>query len=316
MGPWDAMTESPDQRSLEYDEPEGDGAASSQGSEVEYCYGHPDTATRLHCTRCDRPICGRCAVPASVGQHCVWCVAEDRKRAPKVRSTLAAASPVVMALIVVNVTVWLAQSALVFANGLAQTDFLTLEFSMRPLEIAAGEWWRLITPMFLHAPFTGALFSLLHIGFNMYILRSFGPNVEEAFGSISFLGMYLLAGIMASATSYAFNSPNTLGVGASGAVFGVIGILIVFLRRRRTRAFVDHYVRMLMMFVGLNLMLGFLVTRIDNLAHIGGLAAGLVLGYGLDSGDAPVSAARKVLTYAAVAGTSLALVAYRTATLT
>jgi membrane associated rhomboid family serine protease len=312
---WDAMTELPDRRSLEHDH-ERDGATSQEEPDVEYCYGHPDTPTRLHCTRCDRPICGRCAVPASVGQHCVWCVAEDRKKAPKVRSTLAAASPVVMALIAVNVAVWLAQSALVFANGLTELDFLTREFSMRPLPIADGEWWRLITPMFLHAPFTGALFSLLHIGFNMYILRSFGPNAEEAFGSVSFLGMYLLAGLMGSASSYAFNSADTLGVGASGAVFGVIGILIVYLRRRRTRAFVNHYVRMLMMFVGLNLMLGFIVVRIDNLAHIGGLAAGLVLGYGLDAGDAPISAARRILTFTVVAGAALALVVYRTAALT
>jgi rhomboid protease GluP len=120
---------------------------------------------------------------------------------------------------------------------------------------------------------------------------------------------------LGSAASYTFNSPFTLGVGASGAVFGVIGILIVFLRRRRGRAFVDHYVRTLMMFVGFNLVLGFMVTRIDNVAHIGGLVGGLVLGYGLDAGDAPVSAARRLLTWVAVAGTTLGLVAFRTSSL-
>jgi rhomboid protease GluP len=243
-------------------------------------------------------------------------VAEARKSAPKVRSTLAAASPVVMGLIAVNIAVWLAQSALFLSEGFGDLDFLTREFSMRPFAIADGEWWRLLTPMFLHQPFTGAIFSLLHIGFNMYILRIYGPNVEEAFGSIRFLGMYLLAGLLGSAASYAFNSPDTLGVGASGAVFGVIGILIVFLRRRRGRAFVDHYVRTLMMFVGFNLVLGFMVTRIDNVAHIGGLVGGLVLGYGLDAGDAPVSATRRLLTWGAVAGTVLALVVTRTGTLT
>jgi len=310
------MTESPQQPSPNEGATASSGTTGTEDAGVEYCYGHPDTPTRLHCTRCDRPICPRCAVPASVGQHCVWCVAEARKSAPKVRSTLAAASPVVMGLIAVNVAVWLAQSALFLSEGFGELDFLTREFSMRPFAIAEGEWWRLLTPMFLHQPFTGAIFSLLHIGFNMYILRIYGPNVEEAFGSIRFLGMYLLAGLLGSAASYAFNSPDTLGVGASGAVFGVIGILIVFLRRRRGRAFVDHYVRTLMMFVGFNLVLGFMVTRIDNVAHIGGLVGGLVLGYGLDAGDAPVSATRRLLTWGAVAGTVLALVVTRTGTLT
>src|SRR5918999_196926 len=78
--------------------------------ETEYCYGHPKTPTRLHCTRCDRPICGRCAIPASVGQHCPECVAEARKSAPKVRSAIAANAPVVSGILVINVVMWLIQS--------------------------------------------------------------------------------------------------------------------------------------------------------------------------------------------------------------
>lgn len=285
--------------------------------EVEYCYGHPDTPTRLHCTRCNKPICGRCAVPASVGQHCVWCVAEARKSAPKVRSAAVAISPVVIGLISINVAIWLLQSVLHFSRGPGEFfDLLTLNFALHPLSIADGEWYRLLTPMFLHAPFNGTIFSLLHIGFNMYILRIYGPNVEEAFGSPNFLSMYLLAGLGGSALSYSLGSPQLVGVGASGAVFGVVGMLIVFLRRRRHRAFVQQYLSGLMLFLGLNLLLGFSIARIDNWAHIGGLLAGAALAFGLDAGDnVPVPAPRRVLTYAAVASAVLALILWRTSTL-
>ncbi len=85
-------------------------SVSVEDPEATYCYGHPKTPTRLHCTRCDKPICGRCAVPASVGQHCVWCVAEAAKSAPKVKSALQASSPVVMGIIGISVLLWLAQS--------------------------------------------------------------------------------------------------------------------------------------------------------------------------------------------------------------
>lgn len=274
-------------------------------SEETFCYGHPDTPTRLRCTRCDKPICGRCAVPASVGQHCVWCVAEDRKSAPKVRSTLQAASPAVLTIIVVNVIIWMGQ------NFVPQ---ITERFASFPPAIAAGEWWRLITPMFLHAPFTGRLFSILHIGFNMYILRIFGPNVEEAFGTKRFVPMYLAAGFAGSSASYAFGSCFARGVGASGAIFGVVGVLIAFLYRRRTSTFVAGYMRNLMFFVGINLLIGFSIPVIDNAAHIGGLLAGLVMGWA--AGD-PASTrggnVRTTIAVAAVVGAALLLVMYRTA---
>lgn len=296
-----------------------DGSPSTSASvdEVEYCYGHPDTETRLHCTRCGKAICGRCAVPASVGQHCVWCVAEARKSAPKVRSTMAVVSPVVMGLIAVNVAIWLAQSGLSISAAGGRPDWLTLNFSMIPGAIANGEWYRLITPMFLHAPFNGTITGLIHIGFNMYILRIYGPNVEEAFGSIQFIGMYLLAGIAGSAASYGFGSVARLSLGASGAVFGVVGMLLVFLQRRRNRAIVAQYQKTLLIFVGLNLLIGFTFPRIDNLAHIGGLAGGAALGFGLDAGDgAPVSPARRIATFALVGGAILAIVLLRTSALT
>lgn len=277
-----------------------------EDTEETYCYGHPDTPTRLRCTRCDKPICGRCAVPASVGQHCVWCVAEARKNAPKVRSTLQATSPAVLTIIVINVIIWMGQ------NFVGQ---ITQNFASHPPSIAAGEWWRLITPMFLHAPFTGRVFSLLHIGFNMYVLRIFGPDVEQAFGTSRFVPMYLVAGIAGSAASYTFASCFAVGVGASGAIFGVVGMLLAFMYRRRTSTFVAGSMRNLLFFVGLNLLIGFTIPVIDNAAHIGGLIAGAAMGYGMDPGPGGrVSTVRQAVVLLAVLGATLLVIAWRTAT--
>lgn len=276
--------------------------------ETEYCFGHPDTATRLHCTRCDKAICGRCAVPASVGQHCVWCVAEARKSAPKVKSTMQANSPAVLTIIGINVAVYLLESFFPAA--------IIGRFGERPAIIAAnGEYWRLFTAMFLHAPL-GTRIGIFHILFNMYILRVYGPNVEEAFGKVRFVLMYLIAGLSGGALSYLLSDCRITGLGASGAIFGVVGILLVYLYRRRSSTFVRAYQRSLMTFVGINLVFGFIFPGIDNWAHIGGLAGGLMLGAGLDAGPAGnVSRGREVATILGVVGLLAAVIAFRTATM-
>jgi rhomboid protease GluP len=222
-----------------------------------------------------------------------------------VRSALQANSPAVLVIIVLNVMIWIGQF---FVPQLTQM------FASHSPSIAQGQWWRLLTPMFLHAPFTGSIFSLMHIGFNMYILRVFGPNVEESFKTSRFVPMYLAAGFAGSAASYAFGSCFGLGVGASGAIFGVVGILLAYMYNRRTSTFVSDAMRNLLFFVGLNLFIGFTIPIIDNAAHIGGLVAGLVLGYGMDpgAGRAP-SLPRQIITLVLVVGATLLLVMWKTA---
>lgn len=277
---------------------------------VEYCYGHRDRPTRLHCTRCDRPICGQCAIPASVGQHCPECVAEARRSAPKVRTAMAVNAPAVRAIIIATVIVYVGQ---------ALFGALTFNFGSAPRAVAAGEWYRLLTAMFLHMPFNGSLFSLLHIGFNMYVLSMYGPQVEQTFGTSRFVFMYLATGFFASATSYTFSDCRSLSVGASGAIFGVVGILLVYLYNRRASTFAGQFLRGILFFVALNLMIGFTLRGIDNFAHIGGLLSGMALGAGFDRStraraNAPL--ALQVVTGVAVVGVGLGLVMYRTATFT
>ena len=240
-------------------------------AETEYCYGHPKTPTKLHCSRCDRPICGRCAIPASVGQHCPECVAEARKSAPKVRSAMAATAPVVTTIIGINIVVFVLQYVI---GG------FTERFAMVPGAIEAGEYWRLITPVFMHSQGF-----LLHIIMNSYILYALGPNVEQAFGSVRFIIMYLAAGFMGNVLSFVM-PPDVGSLGASGAVFGVAGVLLVYLFRRRRSAFVAQHLRSILFFIGINLAFGFLFPGIDNWAHIGGLIAGVILGAGFDREDA------------------------------
>jgi membrane associated rhomboid family serine protease len=291
------------------DTPTGAGTSVLDESEETYCYGHPKTPTRLRCSRCDKPICGRCAVPAAVGQHCVWCVAEARKSAPKVRSALQANSPIVLAIIVIDVIIWVLQNLTL--NNPTPTN-VTARFFSSPELIASGEWWRLITPMFLHAPLR-ANFGLFHLLFNMYVLRIYGPNVEEAFGKIRFIGMYLIAGFIGNVASYAFGGCNG-GYGASGAIFGMVGVLLVYLYRRRTSVVLAQYMKNLWLFVGINLVFGFAVAGIDNLAHIGGLLGGAALGAGFDQGPASrMNVGLQVVTAVVITGIGVGLAMWRTA---
>ena len=266
-----------------------------------YCYGHPKTPTRLRCTRCDRPICGRCSIPASVGQHCPECVAEARKQTRKVRSTIRANAPAVTVIIALNILVYVAQQLI------PETTF---RFASDPIPIANGEWWRLLTAMFLHSPTF-----IFHILMNMYVLYIYGPNVEQAFGTARFVAMYLICGFTGSVTSY--NLSGCIGgVGASGAIFGIAGVLLIFLYKRRSSTFVADAYKGILTFVGLNLAIGFIIPNIDNWAHIGGFLGGIALGAGFDDPHGRVPAGRQAAVAIAVVVVAIAAVAYRTATIT
>ncbi|HJR44109.1 MAG TPA: rhomboid family intramembrane serine protease, partial [Actinomycetota bacterium] len=221
-------------------------------------------------SRCDRPICGRCAIPASVGQHCPECVAEARRSAPKVRTAMQAVAPATMAIIGIDIFVFVLQTLL--------GGEVTSELMLSPSLVDQGEWWRLLTPMLVHA---GAL----HLFLNMYILFLYGPTVEQTFGTVRFVIMFLASGFLGSAFSYAFPPANP-SVGASGAIFGLVGVLLVYFYRRRRSQFMGHYLRSMSIFIVANLAFGFLFPGIDNFAHIGGLLGGALLGLGFDRGQA------------------------------
>ena len=136
--------------------------------------------------------------------------------------------------------------------------------------IAAGEYWRLVTPIFLHA-------GMLHVGVNAYSLYVLGPAIERPFGQARFLAIYMLSGIAGAIASFAL-TPNP-SIGASGAIFGLAGGLIPFLFRNRRIFGEDRAKRQLfaiLRVIALNLVIGFVAAGlIDNWCHLGGLACGL-----------------------------------------
>jgi membrane associated rhomboid family serine protease len=214
---------------------------------------------------------------------------------------MAANAPAVVAIVGVNVAFFFAQQLV---------PQLTFRLGAIPAAIAAGEYYRLLTPMLLHA-------GLWHLGLNMLVLWMYGSTVEQVLGTRRFVASYVISGFVGGAASFAFGACRSLGVGASGAIFGVVGVLVVHLYNRRRSEFVAGYLRNLLFFVGLNLLLGFVWPRIDYLAHLGGLAAGVGLGAAFDrSGSGATSSALGVMTASAVVGVGLALVAWRAGSFT
>jgi membrane associated rhomboid family serine protease len=265
------------------------------------CYGHLDTPATLRCTRCDRPICGRCAIPASVGQHCPECVAEARRGQRKTRSAMMLQAPITVAIIAICVA---------FFAGQLLIPGLQVRLGLIPVAIHDGQWYRLLTPMLLHG-------GVLHIAFNMYALWIFGPTIEEAVGRAWYLAAFLITGFAASATSYAFSACNIVGVGASGAIFGIVGVLFVYLYRRRKEQFIGAYLNQLLVILGINLLFGLAVPNIDLWAHGGGFVSGALLGMALDRRPAAAGGQLVRLVGALiVVGLALALVAWRTADFT
>lgn len=141
--------------------------------------------------------------------------------------------------------------------------------------IAAGQYWRLITPIFLHA-------SLTHLAFNAYALFVLGRDTEATYGSVWFTVIYFLAGIAGSAAWYVLGTTDP-SVGASGAIFGLIGAEAAFfvLNRRLFGAYARQRLGNVAVLLVINLVFGFTSPNINNLAHLGGLIAGFLLGLAL-----------------------------------
>ncbi len=174
--------------------------------------------------------------------------------------------------------------------------------------IGAGQYWRLVSSMFLHA-------GLLHIAFNSYALWIFGTVVEEELGSLRMLLIYFSTGIVASAASYAFG-PNAVGVGASGAIFGIFGAFVAYNYRRRHMAIAAARLRSAVTLVILNMVLAFSIPGIDWRAHVGGFVAGLFAGFAAEGVGSP-SARRSILVigFAALLVVAFALVSWHTSQL-
>ena len=192
------------------------------------CYRHPNRETGVSCGECSRGLCPDCMVFTPVGIKCAehagvpTGVAKVARNARRL-SVEGTGMLLTKILIGINVAVYLlmvAQGATLSAPG----GSLYERFALYGPLVAHGEWWRLITSAFMHA-------NLIHIGMNMLFLWWIGGPLEEAIGRGRFALLYLVSGLAGAAGSLALD-PTAITVGASGAIFGILGAAFVFERQR------------------------------------------------------------------------------------
>jgi len=231
------------------------------------------------CERCGQPTPGnlpQCVNCGAISLHAV--VADEQARAERrfARALFARATPVTYALLAVNIGVFVLMAMV--SRG-SDDPAALIAFGAKTNELLrSGEWFRLVTPIFIHA-------GLLHLALNSYALWVVGPQVEKLYGSARFLLIYLLAGVGGVAGSYfgqmlMDRSLDAVSVGASGAIFGLFGVLAVFgfrYRRELPPVIRRALTAGVLPVIVINLFIGFSIPFIDNSAHIGGLITGAAL---------------------------------------
>jgi membrane associated rhomboid family serine protease len=255
---------------------------------VPVCYRHPSRETYVRCTRCERPICPDCMNEASVGHQCPECVAEGRRGQRPARTAFGGSvagrgGVATKTLIGINVAVAILSIATggvgaiagggmggLLGSGTSLTQWGAVIGSLaygNPVVahgIAHGEWYRLITAMFLH-------YGVLHLLMNMYALWILGRDLERVLGPLRFTGLYLLAGLGGNVAAYLFSSPDTATAGASTAVFGLMAAIFVVLKR------LNQSVAPILPIIVINIVFTLVVASISVAGHLGGLAVGAIV---------------------------------------
>ena len=234
-------------------------------AETRYCYRHPNRETLVSCSECGRPICEDCMTFAPVGIRCpdhsgqpqgAQRVTQGIRRA-SFEGTGAIVTKVLVAL---NVGIFLLElGAGGEINGTGNRIYE--EGALFGPFVANGDWWRLFTSAFLH-------YGPIHLAMNMLALWWFGAAVEQALGRSRYLLLYLVSGLAGSAGALLL-TPESATVGASGAIFGILGSALVL---ERQRIYVLGGGAMGIILV--NLIITFAIPGISIGGHIGGLAGG------------------------------------------
>lgn len=226
------------------------------------CINHASEETYVRCSRCENYICINCMRPASIGYQCPVCASDStpvikgvsRNRfIPNQKNT-----PVTKFLSVTLIVVYVAQ----FLLG----DTLIANFALFAPSVANGKWWLLITAGFLHG-------SIIHLLFNVYILWVLGSQLESIVGKTKFIVIYFASLLGGSLASYLFSPFGSYSIGASGAIFGLMGAMLVVGRKRNLD------ISQITTLVVINVVIGFVLSGIDWRAHLGGLAAGAFIAW-------------------------------------
>ena len=245
------------------------------------CYRHPDREAHIRCQRCDRTICPDCMRPASVGFQCPECVKEGSRTTRSGRTAYggkrsANAALTSQVLIGLNVAVWVAilvtgwqRSPLVDRLALLPQGALFRGANGGVVHLAGvtdGAPWLLLTSMFAHV-------AIWHIAFNMLALYALGPGLEAAIGRTRFLLLYFLSGLASGATVLWLSGVHSQTLGASGAIFGLMGALLVIAVK------VGGDVRGILTWIGVNFVITFVFASfISWQGHLGGFVSGVLIG--------------------------------------
>ncbi|TFD69204.1 rhomboid family intramembrane serine protease [Cryobacterium sp. Hb1] len=233
-------------------------------SAANFCYRHPGRQSFILCQRCGRTICTECQTQAAVGVICPECMKIQRKNAPRTkpavltRLTGSGQPTVTYALIALTVFMFVLQ----WIPGLG----ITQRFAYVPA-LTIVEPWRMLTSVFLHSQ--GGL--PFHVLLNMYALWLFGPMLEGMLGRGRFLALYLISGF-AGSVGVLVLAPSTSVVGASGALFGLMGAFLIIQRGLGGNS------KQLLVLLGINVVVSF-IPGIAWQAHLGGIVGGALIGF-------------------------------------
>src|SRR5215211_495413 len=266
------------------------------------CYRHPSRETGVSCSNCGKPICPDCMTSTPVGMRCPDC-AGRRQRVQTMRS-LHVDPIVTYALIGINVLMFLGSGGgggMLTGGGSGGSQVFN-DFALSRYGIVVNhDYWQLITSGFLHS-------GILHIGFNMYILYWLGTMLEPSLGHVRFAALYF-ASLLAGSFGALLLDPNAVTVGASGAVFGLMGAAFVLQRARG----IDPMQSGLGPIILINLVLGFVIPNISIGGHLGGLVGGAAAGFAMEwlaarrsGAAAPIAACVAIGVAAAVAAVAVA----------
>src|SRR4051794_8271240 len=230
------------------------------------CYRHPSRETGVSCSNCGNPICPDCMTPTPVGMRCPDCA---RQKTPtRTLQSMHVDPTATYVLMAINVLVYFGvQSSAPAYNDLVLFASGAYEFGGPLHGVAHGEVWRLLTAGFLHTEFW-------HIGLNMLSLFWLGRVIEPALGPAKDVAVYLTS-LLTGSLGVMILDPNTPTLGASGAIYGLLGAAIVMARNRNINLMQSGLVPIL----AINLAFTFLSNNISIGGHIGGLIGGLVATY-------------------------------------
>jgi membrane associated rhomboid family serine protease len=243
------------------------------------CYRHPGRETGVSCSSCERPICPDCMTVTPVGMRCPECArgaagaglrggGRARSR-PRVRAASRPSDEPTLTYILIGINVALGLGTLISgantvgADGFAGNQLLIDGAVSRPA-VADGEWWRILTAGFLHSGF-------FHLLFNMFGIWILGGLLEPGIGRLR-VGIIYFVSLLAGSFGALLLEPTAPTVGASGAVFGLMGAAIIAMRAQGISAMESG----LGLWLGLNLLITFAIPNISIGGHLGGLAGGML----------------------------------------